>query len=216
MCKLSLPKFFKAFELHMAGSVIKRLLDCSYPTQRQVFESLLKIWLVAGVVLVASFGTRGHQPSTQTANKPATSSSTPQPTPPPRPTPLPQGTPFSTPALPGPPAMPANTPAAMPSASASLGTTPVQPEALSLDQALRWLNALASGFQQAGLNEQIAAEDVKQAQAAFLPRVSAPLSYIYTSPALSACTPGTPRAPSFIANNAISEYQALLECRGRS
>jgi len=40
---------------------------------------------------------------------------------------------------------------------------------------------LASSFQQAGLNEKIAAEDVRQAQAAFLPRVSAPLSYLYTS-----------------------------------
>jgi outer membrane protein TolC len=63
------------------------------------------------------------------------------------------------------------------------------------------------------LNEQIAAEDVKQAQAAFLPKVSAPLSYIYTSPALGQPA-GTPRAPSFIANNAISEYEALVNVSG--
>ena len=84
---------------------------------------------------------------------------------------------------------------------------------LTLDEALRRANALASSFQQAGLNEQIAAEDVRQAQAAFLPRVSGPLSYLYTSPAL-ALPPGTPRAPSFIANNAISEYQAYLNVSG--
>jgi outer membrane protein TolC len=54
---------------------------------------------------------------------------------------------------------------------------------------------------------------VRQAQAAFLPRVTAPLDYIYTSPALG--TPlGQPRTQSFIANNAISEYQALLSIAG--
>jgi outer membrane protein TolC len=74
---------------------------------------------------------------------------------------------------------------------------------LTLEEALRLASALASNFQQAGLNEQIAAEDVRQAKAAFLPRVSAPLSYLYTSPALG--LPGAPRPPSFIANNAISE-----------
>jgi outer membrane protein TolC len=72
---------------------------------------------------------------------------------------------------------------------------------------------LASSFRQAGLNEQIAAEDVRQAQAAFLPRFSAPLSYLYTSPALG-FPPGTPRVPSFIANNAVSEYQAYLNVSG--
>jgi len=63
------------------------------------------------------------------------------------------------------------------------------------------------------LNERIAAEDVKQAQAAFKPKVSAPLGYIYTSPA-NGLPPGEPRAPSFIANNAISEYEALVNVSG--
>jgi outer membrane protein TolC len=84
---------------------------------------------------------------------------------------------------------------------------------LTLDDALRLANGLASSFQQASLNEQIAAEDVRQAQAAFLPRVSAPLSYLYTSPALGV-PPGTPRTPSFIANNAIGEYQAYVNVAG--
>lgn len=84
---------------------------------------------------------------------------------------------------------------------------------LTLDQALKLSNALSSSFQQAGLNEQIVAEDVRQAQAAFLPRVSAPLSYLYTSPALG-LPPGTPRMQSFLANNAISEYQAYLNVSG--
>jgi outer membrane protein TolC len=84
---------------------------------------------------------------------------------------------------------------------------------LTLEEALRLANAQASTYQEAILNEGIAAEDVKQAQAAFLPKVSAPLSYIYTSPALG-LAPGEPRAPSFIANNAISEYEALVNVAG--
>jgi outer membrane protein TolC len=60
------------------------------------------------------------------------------------------------------------------------------------------------------LNEQIAAQDVKQAQVAFLPKVTTPVDYIYTSPAIGV----NPRIQSFIANNAISEYQALLNLSG--
>src|SRR5207302_1267045 len=74
-------------------------------------------------------------------------------------------------------------------------------------------DAQASTYQTALLNEKIAAEDVKQAQAAFLPKVSAPLSYIYTSPALG-LAPGEPRVQRFIANNAISEYQAFVNVSG--
>jgi outer membrane protein TolC len=84
---------------------------------------------------------------------------------------------------------------------------------LTLEEALRLENVQSSSFQVAALNERIAAEDVKQAQAAFLPKVSAPLSYIYTSPALG-LPPGTPRTQSFIANNAISEYQAFVNVAG--
>jgi multidrug efflux system outer membrane protein len=68
-------------------------------------------------------------------------------------------------------------------------------------------------LQQAQLNERIAAEDVRQARAAFLPKVTSPLDYIYTSPAVG-LQPGEPRTQSFIANNAIGEYQALLSVAG--
>jgi outer membrane protein TolC len=63
------------------------------------------------------------------------------------------------------------------------------------------------------LNERIAAEDVRQARTAFLPKVTSPIDYIYTSPALG-LPPGEPRTQSFIANNAISEYQALVNVAG--
>ncbi len=96
------------------------------------------------------------------------------------------------------PQLPANTPDVNP---------------LTLDQALRLATAQASAYQNAVLNERIAAEDVRQARADFLPKVNAPLSYIYTSPALG-LPPGEPRLPSFIANNAVSEYQALANVSG--
>src|ERR1043165_3195280 len=90
--------------------------------------------------------------------------------------------------------------------------TPLIPP-ISLDEALRLANAQASAFQTASLNERIAAEDVRQAQAAFLPKVSTPLNYIYTSPACC-LPPGEPRAPSFISADAIGVTSALVNVSG--
>src|ERR1044072_8586521 len=84
---------------------------------------------------------------------------------------------------------------------------------LSLDEALRLANVQASTFQSALINERIAAEDVRQAQAAFLPKISTPLSYIYTSPALG-LPPGEPRIQSFMANNAMGELEAWANVSG--
>src|SRR6185436_14738149 len=103
--------------------------------------------------------------------------------------------------------------------AAALGARAQQPAPtplitpITIDDAQRLATTQASALQQASLNEQIAAEDVKQAQVEFLPKATAPLSYLYTAPALG-LPPGTPRAPSFIANNAISEYQAYLNLAG--
>jgi outer membrane protein TolC len=207
--------------------------------QHQAIKRLLKISFSTGLVLTAVYGTPGQQPAGQVpkAQQPARS---PQPAPTPQsnsaqatpsPTPnvsAPSPSPSKTPAaasptsaitpsppagLPGPSPLPSQTPAPSPPVSLATAPTPQNLNPLTLDEALRLASAQASSFQQAGLNERIAAEDVKQAQVAFLPRVSAPLSYIYTSPAL-ALPPGTPRAPSFIANNAINEYQALVNVAG--
>jgi outer membrane protein TolC len=87
------------------------------------------------------------------------------------------------------------------------------PSPLSLDEALRLANSQASGFQTALLNERIAEEDLRQAHAAFLPKVSTPLSYIYTSPA-HGLPPGEPRGPSFISADAIGVYDALVNVSG--
>jgi outer membrane protein TolC len=109
------------------------------------------------------------------------------------------------------------TPAASPSTSpATTQTTPPATQtssAIAVDEAVRLANAQVSGLQQAQLNERIAAEDVRQAQAAFLPKITSPLAYIYTTPAIGQ-PPGEPRVQSFIANNAIGEYQAFANLAG--
>jgi outer membrane protein len=101
-------------------------------------------------------------------------------------------------------------PASAPAASQPAQQTIPSPGQISLDEVLRLANSQVSAFQQAQLNERVAAEEVRQARAAFLPKVSGPVDYIYTSPAFGI----RPRTPSFIANNAISEYQALVNVAG--
>ncbi|HEY2847714.1 MAG TPA: TolC family protein, partial [Pyrinomonadaceae bacterium] len=130
-------------------------------------------------------------------------------------TPLPQASPVSSPPVSANP-----TPAATPvspdmnrltvtvpdSVRANDASTPVTLNA-AVDQALKQV----STYRGTQLNEQIAREDVTQAQAAFLPKVTAPLDFIYTSPSLGSVRP---RPPSFIAANAVSEFQALLTAAG--
>jgi outer membrane protein TolC len=113
-------------------------------------------------------------------------------------------TPTPTPASPP----PINPPVATATPSAQM-VLPI----VTLDEALRLASAQASSFTEAQLNERIAAEDVGQARAAFLPKVSAPLSYIYTSPALG-LPPGEPRAPSFVNNDGIGFYEAVVNVSG--
>jgi len=99
----------------------------------------------------------------------------------------------------------------MPQPSPNQSSTPSNP--LTLDEAIRLANMQASSFQSAILNERIAAEDVRQSQAEFMPKVSAPLSYIYTTPALG-LRAGEPRAPSFVSSDGIGVYQAFVNVAG--
>jgi outer membrane protein TolC len=104
------------------------------------------------------------------------------------------------------------TPAPPPS---PLSVTPAAPPSpvsapLSADEAVRLALLQASTFQQATLNERIVAEEVRQARAAFLPRVGAALSFIHTSPARGI----SPRTASFIAANAVDEYLGQMGVTG--
>lgn len=90
------------------------------------------------------------------------------------------------------------------------------PNLLTRDEAVRLALAQASAFQTAKYAELIAAEDVRQAKAAFLPRITVPSTLIYNSPTLGMVAPGTPRSDrfSFISANAVAEYQALVGASG--
>lgn len=72
----------------------------------------------------------------------------------------------------------------------------------------------ASAFKQAALGEKIAAEDVVQSKAAFMPRLAANPTVIYTSPSLRTLPTGAPRPPSFLGANAITEYQGVASASG--
>lgn len=88
-----------------------------------------------------------------------------------------------------------------------------EPGPLTLDEALRLAATQASNYRIAVVNAAIASENVKQSQAAFLPKVSLPLSYVYTTPALG-LPPGEPRTPSFIASDAIGQYETFVNVSG--
>ncbi len=82
----------------------------------------------------------------------------------------------------------------------------------------------ASTFRGLQIGEQIAAEDVRQAKAAFYPKVGIAPNFIYTTPSLSQTTAAgvtdgnfaavASRPPSFIGANAITEFQALATVTG--
>ena len=102
---------------------------------------------------------------------------------------------------------------ASPTPTAQTQSSPQNVSPLTLSDALRLANLQASGFQQAQLNERIAEEDVRQAKAAFLPRLSIATDYVYTSPLVGAAH-GTPREPSFITADAITLYEGFLNLSG--
>ena len=99
---------------------------------------------------------------------------------------------------------PANVPAVV-------STDTVRPIALleAIDLALKQ----ASNYRASQISEQIAREDVRQAQAAFFPKIAAQPNLIYTSPSL---TGSRPRPPSYLGANAIAEYQAVVNAAGEA
>ncbi|MGE0129254.1 MAG: TolC family protein [Blastocatellales bacterium] len=100
--------------------------------------------------------------------------------------------------------------------SAAQSPPPSQSKALTLDEALDRALATASTYEQAKFGERIAEEDVRQAQAAFLPRFISQPTLIYTSPSAASALPGAMRSPSYIGANAITEYQGLAGVVGEA
>jgi outer membrane protein len=116
-----------------------------------------------------------------------------------------KATPPSSPG-PGSPTAPA---APMPPGGATDGSGPMASAALSPSGALSAALQQVSGLQQARIEEAIAAEDLRQARAALLPRARSTTALAYNSPALRGAS-----NPSFIAQNAVHEYQELVGVTG--
>ena len=126
-------------------------------------------------------------------------------------TPHPVGTPSATPSAAAP--LPTPNIAGLPDLSAVDSRNRVDlAKLITLNEAIDLATKQISALTTADLNARIAAEDVKQARAAFFPRVTAPLSFIFTSPSLANTSP---REPSFISADAITVYQALLSAEWR-
>jgi outer membrane protein TolC len=88
------------------------------------------------------------------------------------------------------------------------------PPVLTLGDAIKLALGQPSAYKQAQIGESIANEDIKQAKAGFYPKIQAAPKVIYTTPSLAKPTLGTPREPSFLGANAITEYQGLLNAAG--
>lgn len=82
---------------------------------------------------------------------------------------------------------------------------------VTLNEAIQLALKQASNLKGAQLAEQIAAEDIRQAKAAFYPKVDAKPNYIYTSPSFGSIRP---RPPSFLGANAVNEIQGLVIASG--
>lgn len=95
---------------------------------------------------------------------------------------------------------------------------------LTLSEAIDLALKQASAFKAAQINEQIAAEDIKQAKAGFYPKITAQPNFIYTSPSLKTtetveAAAGNivivrTRPPSFLGADAITTYQAITNAAG--
>jgi outer membrane protein len=84
---------------------------------------------------------------------------------------------------------------------------------LSLEDAVSLALGYAATYRQTTFDEKVAAEDVRQAKAAFKPTFSAPLTYFGTTPS-AVVTPGEPRTFSFVASSAINETSAYFNAAG--
>jgi outer membrane protein TolC len=93
------------------------------------------------------------------------------------------------------------------------GSTTTKNRTLSAEQAVALALDNATSLRAAEFDEQIAAEDVKQARAGLLPQINMPLTYWGTTPS-TIRQPGDPLTFSFAASSAINESLGFLSVNG--
>lgn len=176
--------------------------------------------LIAAFVIIMATSLRGQQPPAPSPNQgepPPSSKRNP-------PVPSPNRNPPTRPSQPGAPTSPPSAPPTIvtpfPVPPANSQVTP-----LALDDAVRLALAQPSKFQQNQLNELIAAEDVRQARMAFLPRFVSSLTPTFNSPLHGSTAANALRrfrfrsaselaGYSFVSANAVTEYGALAGVTG--
>jgi outer membrane protein len=85
--------------------------------------------------------------------------------------------------------------------------------ALTVDEAIALALGQTNAFRQAQFEERIAAQDVKQARAAFLPQLSVPLTYFGTTPS-QVRAEDEPLTFSYVSSSAINETIGLAQAEG--
>lgn len=93
------------------------------------------------------------------------------------------------------------------------GSETTNDRALTVDEAVALALRQASTFSQAQIEERVAREDVRQARTDFLPKFSAPLAYLGTTPS-QVRSAGEPLTFSYAAASAINETTAFFNAAG--
>jgi outer membrane protein TolC len=88
-----------------------------------------------------------------------------------------------------------------------------KPRSLTVDEAVQLALKQANAYAQAQFDERAAAEDLKQARTAFLPRFTVPLTYFGTTPS-RVHEEGEPLIYSYVSSSAINETIALFNAAG--
>lgn len=93
------------------------------------------------------------------------------------------------------------------------GSETTRERVLTLGEAVELALRQASTFSQAQLEERVAREDVRQARTDFLPKLSAPLTYLGNTPS-QVKAPDEPLTFSYVSSSAINETVALFNAAG--
>lgn len=88
-----------------------------------------------------------------------------------------------------------------------------KPRSLTVDEAVQLALKQANAYQQSQYDERTAAEDLKQARTAFLPRFTIPLTYFGTTPS-QVRNAGDPLIASYVSSSAINETIGLFNTAG--
>ncbi|HEX8649503.1 MAG TPA: TolC family protein [Pyrinomonadaceae bacterium] len=88
-----------------------------------------------------------------------------------------------------------------------------QARSLTVEQAIQLALAETNAYRQAQFEERIAAQDVKQARAAFLPQLTMPLTYFGTTPS-QLRAPDEPLTFSYVSSSTINETIGLVNAGG--